>query len=105
MGSLSCGFARREEFTRLSQRPWTGARVRLFLPPSNLVDPIANAPKLYKEFSAVPLTIVLWEGQTQRWKVGILVYEHIVDRIRSFRLCTFPTFQPTYFSYVPARVV
>jgi hypothetical protein len=101
MGSLSCAFARREALRTVLDVGF----VRLLLAPSNLVDPTVNAPKLYKQFSAVPLTIVLWEGQTQPWKVGILVYEHIVNRIRSFRLCTFSTFQPTYFSYVPARVV
>jgi tRNA A37 threonylcarbamoyladenosine synthetase subunit TsaC/SUA5/YrdC len=31
---------------------------------------LENAPKLYKEFTDPPLTIVLADDQTQPWKVG-----------------------------------
>jgi hypothetical protein len=59
-----------------------------------------NAPKLYKEFIDAPLTIVLWDGQTQRWKVGTPFYDYIFSRHVSFRFCIFASFQPTYLSHV-----
>jgi len=34
-----------------------------------------HAPKLYKEFTGEHLTIVSWDGQTLRWKVGIPFYD------------------------------